>query len=176
MKARDRPRRDAPRQGEVNARERILTTASKLFYREGIPVVGFDTVVERCGVSKIFLYRVFDFKDALITAFAVEKDRLCSGCGAMALRERGSIEAQMGQTDVLGHVDMDEAAVPLASRNTQIAGYGCGSARHRSRPDRCRRCAWQRNHFAPRQQRLPAPRRRPQSPSLMLKRGLLRNR
>ena len=76
MKAGARPRRGAPPKGEVSARERILATASELFYREGIRAIGVDTVVERSGVSKTSLYRLFDSKDALIAAFAAEKDRL----------------------------------------------------------------------------------------------------
>jgi AcrR family transcriptional regulator len=76
MKAGARPRRGAPPKGEASARERILETASELFYREGIRAIGVDTVVERSGVSKTSLYRVFDSKDALISAFAAEKDRL----------------------------------------------------------------------------------------------------
>ena len=76
MTAGARPRRGAPPKGEVSARERILATASELFYREGIRAIGVDTVVERSGVSKTSLYRLFDSKDALIAAFAAEKDRL----------------------------------------------------------------------------------------------------
>jgi AcrR family transcriptional regulator len=76
MKAGTRPRRGAPPKGEVSARERILATAIELFYREGIRAIGVDTVVERSGVSKTSLYRLFDSKDALIAAFAAEKDRL----------------------------------------------------------------------------------------------------
>src|SRR6267154_2707006 len=76
MKAVARPRRGAPPKGEVSARERILATASELFYREGIRSIGVDTVVERSGVSKTTLYRLFESKDALITAFAAEQDRL----------------------------------------------------------------------------------------------------
>jgi AcrR family transcriptional regulator len=76
MKAVARPRRGAPPKGEASARERILATASELFYREGIRAIGVDTVVERSGVSKTSLYRSFDSKDALIAAFAAEKDRL----------------------------------------------------------------------------------------------------
>jgi AcrR family transcriptional regulator len=60
----------------VSARERILATASELFYREGIRAIGVDTVVERSGVSKTTLYRLFESKDALIAAFAAEQDRL----------------------------------------------------------------------------------------------------
>ena len=45
MDAAARPRRGAPPKGEVSARERILATASELFYREGIRAIGVDTVV-----------------------------------------------------------------------------------------------------------------------------------
>jgi AcrR family transcriptional regulator len=75
MKAEARPRRGAPPKGEVSARERILATASDLFYREGIRAIGVDTVVEQSGVSKTSLYRLFGSKDDLIAAFAAEKDR-----------------------------------------------------------------------------------------------------
>jgi AcrR family transcriptional regulator len=75
MKAGARPRRGAPLKGEVSARARILATASELFYREGIRAIGVDTVVERSGVSKTSLYRLFESKDALIAAFAAEQDR-----------------------------------------------------------------------------------------------------
>jgi AcrR family transcriptional regulator len=75
MKAVARPRRGAPAKGEVSARERILATANELFYREGIRAIGVDTVVERSGVSKTSLYRLFESKDALIAAFAAERDQ-----------------------------------------------------------------------------------------------------
>jgi AcrR family transcriptional regulator len=75
MEAGVRPRRGAPPKGEVSARERIVATASELFYREGIRAIGVDTVVERSGVSKTSLYRLFESKDALIAAFAAEQDR-----------------------------------------------------------------------------------------------------
>ena len=76
MKAGARPRRGAPPKGELSARERILATANELFYREGVRAIGVDTVVERSGVSKTTLYRLFESKDALIAAFAAERNRL----------------------------------------------------------------------------------------------------
>lgn len=76
MEAGARPRRGAPPKGEMSARERILATANELFYREGVRAIGVDTVVERSGVSKTSLYRLFESKDALIAAFAAERDRL----------------------------------------------------------------------------------------------------
>ena len=76
MKVGARPRRGAPPKGEVSARERILATASELFYRDGIRVTGVDTVVEQSGVSKTSLYRLFDSKDTLIAAYADERDQV----------------------------------------------------------------------------------------------------
>jgi AcrR family transcriptional regulator len=75
MEAGARPRRGAPPKGEASARERILATASELFYLEGIRAIGVDTVVERSGVSKTSLYRLFESKDALISVVAAEQDR-----------------------------------------------------------------------------------------------------
>ena len=75
MDADIRPRRGAPRKDEASARDRILATASDLFYREGIRAVGVDTVVERSGVSKTSLYRLFESKDALIAAVTADQSR-----------------------------------------------------------------------------------------------------
>ena len=75
MEAGARRQRGAPPKGEASARERILATANELFYREGVRAIGVDTVVERSGVSKTSLYRLFESKDALIAAFAAERDR-----------------------------------------------------------------------------------------------------
>lgn len=69
-------RRGAPAKGEASARERILATASRLFYREGVRAVGVDTIVAESGVSKTSLYRSFASKDDLIAAFAREQDQL----------------------------------------------------------------------------------------------------
>lgn len=52
-----------------SARDRILDTASELFYRDGYHAVGIDTIVERSGVAKMTLYRHFPSKDDLIAAY-----------------------------------------------------------------------------------------------------------
>jgi AcrR family transcriptional regulator len=54
-------------------REKILSTARELFYREGIRAMGVDTIVEHSGVAKTSLYRWFPTKDDLIAAF-LEKE------------------------------------------------------------------------------------------------------
>ena len=58
----------------ANVRERILSTASELFYREGTRAVGVDRIVERSGVAKTSLYRHFATKDDLIEAFLRRED------------------------------------------------------------------------------------------------------
>jgi AcrR family transcriptional regulator len=58
----------------ADVRERILETASGLFYREGVRAVGVDLVVAAAGVAKTSLYRHFRTKDDLIAAFLKRED------------------------------------------------------------------------------------------------------
>lgn len=51
------------------ARERILETAARLFYRDGYHAVGVDTIVAESGVAKMTLYRHFPSKDNLIATY-----------------------------------------------------------------------------------------------------------
>ena len=55
-------------------RDRILRTASSLFYQRGVRAVGVDLVVEEAGVAKTSLYRHFRTKDDLIGAFLQRED------------------------------------------------------------------------------------------------------
>jgi AcrR family transcriptional regulator len=52
----------------LDARDRLLSTARKLFYTEGPRAVGIDRVLAESGVAKMSLYRHFGSKDALIVA------------------------------------------------------------------------------------------------------------
>lgn len=58
----------------ADTRERILRTASELFYREGTRAVGVDLIVAESGVAKTSLYRHFGTKDDLIEAFLLRED------------------------------------------------------------------------------------------------------
>ena len=55
-------------------RQRILDTASTLFYERGVRAVGVDLVVDESGVAKTSLYRHFRTKDDLIVAFLERED------------------------------------------------------------------------------------------------------
>ena len=61
-------------QGGPDVRDRILATASDLFYQHGIRAVGVDLVVEKAGVAKTSLYRHFGTKDDLVVAFLQRMD------------------------------------------------------------------------------------------------------
>jgi AcrR family transcriptional regulator len=56
------------------ARQRILDTASEMFYRGGIRAVGIDAIIARSGVAKMSLYRNFPSKDALVTAWLTDRN------------------------------------------------------------------------------------------------------
>lgn len=47
-------------------RERILDTATRMFYNQGIAATGVDSVIEAAGVAKMSLYRHFGSKEKLI--------------------------------------------------------------------------------------------------------------
>jgi AcrR family transcriptional regulator len=49
--------------------DRLLSTASALFYREGIHAVGIQRVIEEAGVAKASLYAHYKSKDDLVAAY-----------------------------------------------------------------------------------------------------------
>jgi len=57
------------------ARERILATADRLFYDEGIHAVGIQRVVAEAAVTRVTLYRHFPSKDDLISAYLERRAR-----------------------------------------------------------------------------------------------------
>lgn len=58
----------------TEVRDRILDTASRLFYEHGVRAVGVDLVVLEAAVAKTSLYRYFPTKDDLIVAFLERED------------------------------------------------------------------------------------------------------
>jgi AcrR family transcriptional regulator len=57
-------------------KERILETADRLFYLQGIRAVGVDTIAAEIGISKRTLYNHFPSKDALIAAYLQRRFKL----------------------------------------------------------------------------------------------------
>jgi AcrR family transcriptional regulator len=57
------------------ARERILETALRLFYAEGVKATGIDKIIAESGVAKMSFYRHFPAKADLVCAFLEERHR-----------------------------------------------------------------------------------------------------
>ena len=58
----------APRRPS-EARERLLSTASGLFYTKGVHAVGIDEIISRAQVTRATFYRHFPSKDDLIVEY-----------------------------------------------------------------------------------------------------------
>lgn len=60
---------------ERSAADRILATASQLFYERGIRATGVNTIAERAAVTKVTLYAHFGSKDGLVAAHLRARDQ-----------------------------------------------------------------------------------------------------
>jgi AcrR family transcriptional regulator len=56
-------------------RDRIMRTASDLFYRHGIHAVGVDTIASEAGTNKMSFYRNFASKDELVAEYLRSEER-----------------------------------------------------------------------------------------------------
>ena len=55
-------------------RDRIMRTASKLFYCRGIHAVGVDSIASEAGTNKMSFYRNFASKDELVAEYLREAE------------------------------------------------------------------------------------------------------
>ncbi|WP_199440447.1 TetR/AcrR family transcriptional regulator [Umezawaea beigongshangensis] len=53
----------------LHPRERLLRTASRLFYAEGVHTVGVDRLVTEAGITRATFYRHFPSKEDLVEAY-----------------------------------------------------------------------------------------------------------
>lgn len=65
-------------------RERLLRTASELFYRQGIHSVGVDRIVAEGSVTRATFYRHFASKEDLVVAYLGAEDAALRGAFAAA--------------------------------------------------------------------------------------------
>jgi AcrR family transcriptional regulator len=80
------------------ARARILQTADRLFYNEGIRAVGVDRVVAEAQVTRVTFYRHFPSKDDLVVAYLTvrsqrEQDAVAAAREALPNDPRGVLRA-----------------------------------------------------------------------------------
>jgi AcrR family transcriptional regulator len=83
-----------PKTTRKSVHDRILNTASSLFYREGIRNVGIDRIIAESGVAKMSLYNHFKSKDALIEAWLRQEDQQWYQWLKTSVEERSSNPSQ----------------------------------------------------------------------------------
>ncbi len=83
------------------ARERILDTASALFYAHGVRGVGVDTVIAASGVAKATLYAHFPAKTDLVIAYLQRADTVWRG----KLREAADAAGDDPRDQLVGMFD-----------------------------------------------------------------------
>lgn len=62
-------------EAKLCVRDRIMQTATDLFYRRGIRAVGVDTIATEAGSNKMSFYRSFPSKDELVAEYLRGEER-----------------------------------------------------------------------------------------------------
>jgi AcrR family transcriptional regulator len=71
------------------ARQRILETADRLFYQEGVRAVGIDRIIAEANVAKMSLYKHFSSKDDLILAVLKHREESVMSYFRSAMEQHG---------------------------------------------------------------------------------------
>jgi AcrR family transcriptional regulator len=67
------------------AKDRLLSTASRVFYARGMNAVSVERVIEEAGVTRSTFYRHFQSKDHLVAACLADRDeKIRDACAAVA--------------------------------------------------------------------------------------------
>jgi len=59
---------------KISVKERILETASHLFYEKGYNLTGINEIIEKAGVAKASLYSHFRSKEDICLAYLIRMD------------------------------------------------------------------------------------------------------
>ncbi|MGW9113664.1 TetR/AcrR family transcriptional regulator [Microbacterium sp. NPDC055683] len=94
------------------ARERLLETANRLFYEEGIHAVGIDRVISEAGVTRATMYKQFGGKENLVLAYLRREDD-----GLRALFARATSASD--DPDVLLELVIEGIAEDVRERHTR---------------------------------------------------------
>ena len=78
-----------PKLGPPPVGERILATATDLFYREGVRGVGIQRVIDEAGIAKASLYAHYHSKDDLVAACMTRRGDAARGAIARRLAAPG---------------------------------------------------------------------------------------
>jgi len=64
------------KKGDLTSREKIIKTATDLFYKQGYHQTGVNQIIEESGVAKATFYSNFKSKEELCIAYLRELDRM----------------------------------------------------------------------------------------------------
>ena len=95
------------------ARERLIDTATRLFYEEGIHAVGVDRVIAEAGVTRATLYKQFGGKENLVLAYLANEDEMLRAMFAAAGAAAGT------DPDELLSAVVDGIAADIRDRHTR---------------------------------------------------------
>jgi len=98
--------------GASAARERLLATASELFYADGIHAVGVDRIIAEAGITRATFYRHFPSKEDLVEAYLRVEDSAIRGAFSAA-------EGVTGDARELLRLVIDGLADDVARRHTR---------------------------------------------------------
>jgi AcrR family transcriptional regulator len=88
------------------ARVRLLDTATRLFYAEGVHAVGVDRIIVEAGVAKATFYHHFPTKDELVRAYLREQSET-QRAKAVQLTQASPRDAVLAIFDSIGEVGRD---------------------------------------------------------------------
>lgn len=94
---------DAMSTPAVSPRDRLLATARRLFYAEGIHAVGVDRLVTEAGVTRATFYRHFPTKETLVEAYLRATDADLRHAVDDALATDDPQQALRALLDLIGH-------------------------------------------------------------------------
>lgn len=101
-----------------SVRDKLLSSAARLFYAEGIAATGVGSIIEDAGVAKMSLYNNFASKDALVVAYIEARHEEWLG-----LYEQRVCSSRDGRDGVLAVVD---AYIDHAQLGYEHGFRGCG--------------------------------------------------
>ncbi|WP_410575358.1 TetR/AcrR family transcriptional regulator [Amycolatopsis sp. cmx-4-61] len=87
---------------EPHPKDRLLATAARLFYAEGIHAVGVERLVSEAAVTRATFYRHYPTKDDLVAAYLAETSRLIRAAVAAARDGKPPREALVDTMAVVG--------------------------------------------------------------------------
>ncbi|SDY99306.1 DNA-binding transcriptional regulator, AcrR family [Amycolatopsis xylanica] len=93
---------------EVHPRERLLETAARLFYTEGIHAVGVDRLTSEAAVTRATFYRHYPSKDDLVAAYLTLTSEHIRTAVAAARQHKPALEALVDTMAVVGDATTGE--------------------------------------------------------------------